>query len=76
LFVRFSVYGGQDASVAARLLNRRGKELGALQAAPIGEGVYQITLPLSASLRDDYVISIEVARGAESTTTLLPFRVR
>ena len=76
LFIRFPVYGGQDAAVAARLLNRRGKELRALSVARITDGVYQLDLPLSVSFRDDYVIAIDVTRGAESAGALVPFRVR
>jgi len=76
LFVRFPVYGGQGITTAARLLNRRGKELGVLAVASIKEGVYQVDLPLSASLRDDYVISIEATRGTETAKALVPFRVR
>jgi len=76
LFIRFPVYGGEGITTAARLLNRRGKELGILAVASIMEGVYQIDLPLSASLRDDYVISIDATRGTEAARALVPFRVR
>ena len=76
LFVRFPVYGGQDVAVAARLLGRQGKELRPLTAAPIKEGIYQLDLPLSVSLRDDYVIAIDATRGTESVRALVPFRVR
>jgi VWFA-related protein len=76
LFIRFPLYGGQDAAVAARLLNRRGKELRPLPAAMIKEGVYQLDVPLSVSLRDDYLIAIEATRGTESARALVPFRVR
>jgi hypothetical protein len=76
LFIRFPVYGGQDAAVAARLLSSRGKELRALSVTPIREGVYQLDVPLSVSLRDDYVIAIEATRGTESANALVPFRVR
>jgi len=76
LFIRFAVYGDQDAAVAARLLSRRGKELRALSVARVADGVYQLDLPLSVSLRDDYVIAIDVTRGTESARALVPFRVR
>ena len=76
LFVRFPVYGGQEIAVAARLLNRRGKELRPLPVAPIREGVYQLDLPLSVSVRDDYLIAIEATRGTDSVRALVPFRVR
>lgn len=76
LFIRFPVYGSQEKVVAARLLNRRAKELQGLAVAPIGQNLYQLDLPLSASLRDDYVIAIEARRGAESVRALVPFRVR
>ena len=76
LFVRFPVYGGEGIATAARLLNRRGKELGVLAVASIKDGLYQVDLPLSASLRDDYVIAIEVTRGAETVKAFVPFRVR
>lgn len=76
LFVRFPVYGGQEIAVAARLLNRRGKELRPLPVAPIREGVYQLDLPLSVSVRDDYLIAIEATRGTDSARALVPFRVR
>jgi VWFA-related protein len=76
LFVRFPVYGGQTIAVAARLLSRQGKELRPLTAAPIKEGIYQLDLPLSVSLRDDYLIAIEATRGTESVRALVPFRVR
>jgi len=76
LFIRFPVYGEHDAAVAARLLSRRGKELRALSVARITDGVYQLDLPLSVSLRDDYVIAIDATRGTESARALVPFRVR
>ncbi len=76
LFIRFPVYGGQEATVAARLLTRRGKELRSLPAAVISEGMYQLDVPLSVSLRDDYLIAIDVTRGSESARALVPFRVR
>jgi VWFA-related protein len=76
LFIRFPVYGEQDAVVAARLLSRRGRELRALSVARVTDGVYQLDLPLSVSLRDDYVIAIDATRGAESARALVPFRVR
>jgi VWFA-related protein len=76
LFVRIPVYGGQDVAVAARLLNRQGKELRVLTVAPLKEGIYQVDLPLSVSVRDDYVIAIEATRGTDSARALVPFRVR
>jgi hypothetical protein len=76
LFVRFAVYGGPQVAVAARLLNRRGKELQALRVVAIRESLYQLDIPLSGSGRDDYLIAIEATRGAESVRTLVPFRVR
>jgi VWFA-related protein len=76
LFIRFPVYGEQDVAVAARLLSRRGKELRVLSVALIREGMYQLDLPLSVSLRDDYVIAIDATRGTESARALVPFRVR
>jgi hypothetical protein len=76
LFVRFPVYGGSDITAVARLLNRRGKELRALPVTSIGNGVYQADVQLSLSVRDDYLIAIEVTRGAETTRALVPFRVR
>lgn len=76
LFIRFPVYGGQEVAVAARLLTRQGKELRALTAAAIKEGLYQLDVPLSVSLRDDYVIAIDATRGTESARAMVPFRVR
>jgi len=76
LFIRFPVYGGQELTVAARLLTRQGKELRALPATAIREGIYQLEVPLSVSLRDDYVIAIEATRGADSASAMVPFRVR
>ena len=76
LFIRFPVYGGQQATIAARLLNRQGKELRPLPVSPLSEGTYQVDLPLSVSVRDDYVIAVEARRGTESASALVPFRVR
>jgi len=76
LFVRFPVYGGEGIATAARLLNRRGKELGVLTVARLKDGIYQVDLPLSTSLRDDYVIAIEATRGTDSAKAFVPFRVR
>ena len=76
LFIRFPVYGGQDVAVAARLLTRQGKELRALPVAPIREGLYQLDVALSVSLRDDYVVAIDATRGADAARALVPFRVR
>ena len=76
LFVRFAIYGGAEVAAAARLLNRRGKDLRELPVARIKEGVYQLDLPLSVSARGDYLIAIEATRGAESVRALVPVRVR
>ena len=76
LFIRFPVYGEQEAAVAARLLTRHGKELRSLPVAPITAGVYQLEVALSVSLRDDYVVAIDATRGTESARALVPFRVR
>ena len=76
LFIRIPVYGGPDIATAARLLNRRGKELRPLAVASIREGVYQLDLPLSVTIRDDYLIAIDATRGTESARALVAFRVR
>ena len=76
LFVRFPVYGGEDITTAARLLNRRGKELRPLTVSSLGNGVYQVDVQLTLSVRDDYLVAIEAKRGTESVTALVPFRVR
>jgi VWFA-related protein len=76
LFIRFPVYGGEEIKVAARLLSRRGTELRPLPAAPLKDNVYQLDVPLSVSLRDDYVVAIEATRGSESARVFVPFRVR
>jgi VWFA-related protein len=77
LFIRFPVYGGgQDIAVAARLLTHQGKELRTLQVTPIKDGIYQADVPLSVSLRDDYVVAVDATRGSESARELVPFRVR
>jgi VWFA-related protein len=76
LFIRFPVYGGEGINVAARLLGRRGNTLRPLPINPLKAGVYQLDLPLSVSLRDDYVVAIEATRASESARALVPFRVR
>jgi VWFA-related protein len=76
LFIRFPVYGGQEITVAARLLSRRGNELRPLPVSPLKDSVYQLDLPLSVSLRDDYVVAIEATRGSESARVFVPFRLR
>ena len=76
LFIRFPVYGGANASVTARLLNRRGAALRSLQAGSLTQGIYQLEVPLGGTARGDYVIAIEAVRGGESTRTLVPIRVR
>ena len=37
----------------------------------IKEGIYQLDVPLSVSLRDDYVIAIDATRGTESVRALV-----
>jgi VWFA-related protein len=76
LFVRFPVYGGPGVSVAARVLNRRGTELRSLPVGAVGDGMYQLDLPLGGTAHGDYVIAIEARRASESTRTLVPIRVR
>lgn len=46
------------------------------RAAAIGDGLYQLDLPLGGTARSDYLIAIEAARQGESTRTLVPIRVR
>jgi hypothetical protein len=76
LFIRVPVYGGDDVVPTAHLLNRRGQELRALPVAPLGKGIYQLDLPLGLSVRDDYLVAIDAARGTESVRALVAFRVR
>ncbi len=76
LFIRFPVYGGPDAAASAHLLNGKGTELRALVLQDVGDGVYQIDLPLSVSARGDYLVAVEATRGAESVRALVPVRVR
>jgi hypothetical protein len=76
LIIRFPVYGGMDVAPTARVLNRRGDELRALPVGSVGDGVYQLDIPLGASARAEYVIAIEARRGAESVRTLVPISVR
>ncbi len=76
LLIRFPVYGGSELAVTTKLLNRRGTELRVLPVAAVGEGLYQLDLPLGASARGDYFIAIEAARGSEPVRVLVPIRVR
>ena len=75
LFIRFPVYGASVAPVI-RLLNRQAKELRRLEAAPLGDGRYQIDLLLTTIAKADYLIEIEVREGEKSEKTILPIRIR
>jgi len=76
LFIRFPVYGGPEIAVAARLLNRQGTEMRVLPVAPVGEGLYQLEVPLGSIARGEYFIALEAVRGAEPVKVLVPIRVR
>ena len=76
LFIRFPVYGGPEIAVAARLLNRQGTEMRALPVAPVGEGLYQLEVPLGSIARGEYFIALEAVRGVEPVKVLVPIRVR
>ena len=76
LLIRFPVYGGTEITAAARLLNQRGAEMRALPVAAVGDGLYQLDLPLGAVARGDYLIAIEAGRGTETTRALVPIRIR
>ena len=76
LFIRFPVYGGPEIAVAARLLNRQGTEMLALPVAAVGEGLYQLEVPLGSIARGEYFIALEAVRGAEPVRVLVPIRVR
>jgi VWFA-related protein len=76
LLIRVPVYGGPEIAVTTKLLNRRGTELRVLPVTAVGDGLYQLDLPLGATARGDYFIAIEAARGSEPVRVLVPIRVR
>jgi hypothetical protein len=76
LLIRFPVYGGSEIAVTTKILNRRGTELRVLPLATVGDGLYQVDLPLGPTARGDYFIAIEAARGSEPVRVLVPIRVR
>jgi hypothetical protein len=76
LFIRFPVYGGPEIAVAARLLNRLGTEMRALDLSAVGDGLYQLEVPLGTIARGEYFIAIEAVRGAEPVRVLVPIRLR
>jgi hypothetical protein len=76
LFIRFPVYGGPEIAAAGRLLNRLGTEMRPLPVAAVGDGLYQLEVPMGAIARGEYFIAIEAARGAEPVRVLVPIRVR
>ena len=78
LIVRVSPYGrGADAAtVAARLIDRRGAILTRLTVGPApGGSGYQLDLPLSSVAAGEFAIVIEAARGESRVEALVPFRV-
>jgi hypothetical protein len=76
LFIRAPVYGGPEVAVTARLLNQRGAEVRVLPVTAVGDGLYQLDLPLGVTARGDYLIAVEAVSGAESVRALVPIRVR
>ncbi len=76
LIIRVPVYGGPENAAAARLLNNRGAEMRVLPVTTVGDGLYQLDLPLGTAARGDYLIAIEAARGAETARVLVPVRIR
>jgi VWFA-related protein len=78
LLVRLSLLGnGADATVSSRIVGRSGRQLVALQIAPVPgrAGGYQIDLPLSSVAPGDYVIAVEASRGAEHAEAFVAIRV-
>jgi hypothetical protein len=47
-----------------------------LPVTAVGDGLYQLELPLGVTARGDYLIAVEAVSGAESVRALAPIRVR
>jgi VWFA-related protein len=76
IIARFQVLGpsAADATVTATLLSRRGAPLATLPLKTTA-GRYEIDLPIGSVARGEYVIAIDVSRGADQAKTLVSFRV-
>jgi VWFA-related protein len=67
---------GGTPVISARLLNREGGEMSALQASPAGFGeLTHIDVPLAAIPVGEYLIEMTAKDGAEQTSTLVAIRV-
>jgi hypothetical protein len=66
----------QTPTISARMLNRDGGEMSALQATPAGfGGLTNIDVPLAALPTGEYLIEIKASDGAEQTITLVAIRI-
>ena len=76
LIVRFGVSGtaSGDASIAAGLVDRRGKRLLELPARA-DRGGWLIDLPLTSLARADFLLAIEARAGADTSTAYVPLRI-
>jgi VWFA-related protein len=79
VFVRVPLAGegSPTATVTARLLDRRGAPLVALELARVTSGdAWQIELPLGSLGIGEYALALDATSGDQSTRALVPFRVQ
>jgi hypothetical protein len=77
LLIRFQAYGPAGAlpAVSAKLLDRMGHAMRALDVAYAPSGDYTIDLPLSGLAPGEYGIEVSAATGAHDATDRIAFRV-
>ena len=67
---------GGTPTLSARILNREGGEMSALQVTPAGFGnLHHIDVPLAALPPGEFLIEVTAKDGAEQTSTFVAFRV-
>jgi VWFA-related protein len=77
LLIRFVVHGANRASatVAARLMTRRGVPAATLAVETTPDGTYEIDLPLTTIARGEFLISIEAMHAGERAEAIVPLRI-
>lgn len=77
LLIRVDAFGAaaRAARATARLVNRRGVDGAAIPVAALGEGRFEIDLPLVNIAGGEWMLAIDADSGTDRAGVMLPFRI-
>jgi hypothetical protein len=77
LLIRVDAFGAAagETQATARLVNRRGVPGASVPVAALGQGRFEIDLPLVNIADGEWLLAIDAASGDHRAGALLPFRI-